>query len=150
MKPRIDDHHLDSGLLPSVYPELRTEAFLIEPVLQAIRSAVTEGDITAAQVFAGRIYTRKHQQCTTAFGRPANPGYESEDDDYYLQIGVRVPSHASKQVLDAIGTLEALSNEQMLREARARLAEAKERTAAAQNAEARIQTEVDHLVSTKE
>ncbi|ERI36499.1 hypothetical protein M707_16525 [Arthrobacter sp. AK-YN10] len=150
MHPRIEDSHLDPGLLPTVNPQQRTETQLVEPVLRAINTAVADCSVTAAQVFAGRIHTRKNEECTTAFGRPPSVGHASDGDDFYLQIGVRVPSYAAAPVLEAIQAVEALSDEQALREARARLAEAKERTAAAQSEETRIQAEIDRLAPKEE
>ncbi|MFC7849332.1 hypothetical protein ACFUTU_12740 [Arthrobacter sp. NPDC057388] len=145
MHPRIEDVHLDPGLLPTVDPQQRTDAQLVEPVMEAIQAAVADCSVTAAQVFAGRIHTRKNEECTTAFGRPPSAGHASDGDDFYLQIGVRVPSYAAAPVLKAIRAIEMLSDAQTLREARARLAEARERTAAARSEEARVQAEIDRL-----
>lgn len=125
MHPRIEDSHLDPGLLPTVNPQQRTDTQLVEPVLRAIHAAVADCSVTAAQVFAGRIHTRKNEECTTAFGRPPSVGHASDGDDFYLQISVRVPSYAAAPVLEAIHAVEAMSDAQALREARARLAEAR-------------------------
>jgi hypothetical protein len=146
MHPRIEADHLDAGLLPTVEVATRTEPHLVEPVLRAIQAAIVDCSVTAAQTFAGRIYDRKGvENCVTAFGDAPNPRYSSERDDFYLQIGIRVPRHANAAVLDEIRTVEAMSNEQLLREALDRLAEAKARTADAQDSEARIQAEIERL-----
>lgn len=146
MHPRIEDEHLDVGLLPTVEVATRTEAHLVEPVLRAIQAAVADCSVTAAQTFAGRIYDRKGvENCVTAFGNEPNPRYSSERDDFYLQIGVRVPYYANASVLQEIRAVETQSNEQLLQEARVLLAEAKKRTADAQDAEAKIQTRIDRL-----
>lgn len=150
MHPRIEDSYLDPGLLPTVDPQQRTDAQLVEPVVEAIQAAVADCSVTAAQVFAGRIHTRKNEECTTAFGQPPSAGHTSDGDDFYLQIGVRVPSYAAAPVLEAIRAIEMLSDAQALREARARLAEARERTAAARSEEARVQAEIDRLDPKKE
>ncbi|MDP9903164.1 hypothetical protein [Arthrobacter bambusae] len=145
MHSRIEDSHLDPELLPTVEPTPCTEAQFVEPVLKAIQAAVADCSVIAARVFAGRIYDRKGENCTTAFGHTPNPSYSTGCDDFYLQIGIRVPSYANKPVLEAIYAVEALSNEQLLRVARARLDDAQQRTAAAQAAEATIQAEIDRL-----
>lgn len=145
MPSRIEDSRLDPRLLPTVEPSQRTEAQFVEPVLTAIQAAVADCSVIAARVFAGRIYDRKGENCTTAFGHTPNASYSSSNDDFYLQIGIREPGYASRPVVEAIHTVEALSNEQMLRDARARLDDAKQRTAAAQTAEAKIQAEIDRL-----
>jgi len=150
MHSRIEDSHLDPDLLPTVETSQRTEARFVEPVLTAIQAAVADCSVIAAQVFAGRIYDRKKRtNCTTEFGHTPNPSYSSDTDDFYLQIGIRVPSYASKPVLEAIHAVEDISNEQMLRDARARLNDAKQRTAAAQTAETKIQAEIDRLSGKK-
>lgn len=149
MHSRIEDSHLDPGLLPTVEPSQRTEAQFVEPVLNAVQAAITDCSVIAAKVFAGRIYDRKGENCTTAFGHTPNASYSSGNDDFYLQIGIRVPGYASKPVLEAIHAVEEISNEQMLRDARARLDDAKQRTAAAQTAEAKIQAEIDRLSGKK-
>lgn len=146
MHPRIEADHLDAGLLPTVEVATRTEPHLVEPVLREIQAAIADCSVIAAQTFAGRIYDRKGiENCVTAFGDATNPRYSSERDDFYLQIGIRVPRHANAAVLDEIRTVEALSNEQLLHEARVLLAEAKKRTTDAQDAEARIQAEIERL-----
>lgn len=150
MHPRIEEHHLDPDLLPSIDHETRTEAHLVEPVPRAIQAAVADCGVTAAATFAGRMHARKNEECATAFGAPTNERYDTRRGDFYLQIGIRVPSHASAPVLEAIRAVEALSNEQLLREARARLDDAKVRTVAAQEAEARIQAEIDRLALKEE
>lgn len=146
MHKRIEAAHLDPTQLPTSEVNSRTEAHLVEPVLAAIQAAVADSSVTAAQVFAGVAYGRKGETRTTAFGEKPNPSYSSEDDDFYLQIGVRVPRYAAGPVLDAIKVVETLSNEQKLREIQAQLAEAKERTASAQRTEERLQAQVEELI----
>lgn len=139
--PRIEAHRLNPESLPASDPERRTDAVLVEPVLRAIQAAVADDSVTAA----GRIHLRKSENLVTVFGSTPNPRYSSAQDDFYLQIGVRISSHAAKDVLDAVRDVELLSNKQLLEEARARLAEAEERTAAAQATETRIRAEIDRL-----
>lgn len=148
--PRIEAHRLDPGLLPSYIPERSTEARLVEPVLEAINTAVQDCSITAAQVFAGRIYVRKGENCVTAFGAPTNEHYDRDDGDVYLELGVIVPSYAEKPVLDAVQRVDAMCTNQALRDKRQLLVEARTRREAAQEAEARIQAEIDRLSPTKE
>lgn len=143
--PRIEAHRLNPESLPASDPERRTDAVLVEPVLRAIQAAVADDSVTAAHTAAGRIHLRKSENLVTVFGSTPNPRYSSAQDDFYLQIGVRISSHAAKDVLDAVRDVELLSNKQLLEEARARLAEAEERTAAAQATETRIRAEIDRL-----
>lgn len=145
MHPRIEEHRLDPGLLPTVEPDARTEARFVEPVLRAIQAAVADCSVTAAATFAGRMYVRKDEECATAFGAPTNERHDRGDGDFYLRVGVRVPGYASTPVLEAIRDVEALSTEQALREKQQQLVEARARTEAAQEAEARIQAEIDRL-----
>jgi hypothetical protein len=143
--PRVEAHNLDPERLPAYLPQGRTEAHLVEPVLAAIQAAVADCSVTAATTSAGWIYTRKTEQTIDEFGQPRNQRYGSDHDDVFLHIGVRVSRHAAGPVMEAIRTVEALSNKQLLREAEARLAESRTRLAVAQAEEVRIQAEVEAL-----
>ena len=145
MHTRIEQRHLDAELLPSYSPDGRTEAELVEPLVDALKAAIADTSVTAARVFAGRIFTRKNEQSVRPLGTPGTSRYESSNDDYYLQIGIRIPNYAAQPVHDAIAKVEALMDAQLLRDAQAKLSAAQERTAAAREEEDRVQAEVDRL-----
>lgn len=145
MHTRIEASHLDPDQLPQGDVSTRTDAQLVEPVLNAIQVAVADCSVTAARIFAGRAYEHKGHIRTTAFGETIASGYASESNDFYLEIGIRVPYYAAQPVLEAIGTVETLTNEQKIREIEERLARAKTSTASAQSNEAHIQAELDRL-----
>lgn len=145
MHARIEAAHLDPTLMPSSDVITRSEAHLVEPVLAAIQAAVADCSVNAAQVFAGHTYDRKGKVRTTAFGQKENLYANPEQDDFYLELRIRVPHYTSGPVLDAIKIVETLFDEQRLREVRDRLEVAKKRTAAAQDAESLIQTEINQL-----
>lgn len=145
MHTRIEQRHLDAELLPSYFLDGRTEAELVEPLVDALKAAIADTSVTAARVFAGRIFARKNEQSVRPFGAPGASRYESSHDDYYLQIGIRVPNYAAQPVREAIAKVEALMDAQLVRDAQARLSAAQERTAAAREDEARVQAEVDRL-----
>ncbi|MFI9629276.1 hypothetical protein [Streptomyces sp. NPDC052042] len=150
MHSRVEARNLYPDQLPSYAPEGSTAAHLVEPVLAAIQAAVADCSVIAATTAAGWIYTRKDEETVDLFGRPRNQHYSSQHDDIYLSIAVRVNAYAAKPVTDAVRVVEALTNEQLLREAHARLETAKAATAAAQYEEARIQAEIDRLTPKEE
>lgn len=145
MHARIEASHLDPDELPANNVSHRSDAHLVEPVLEAIQAAIADCSVTAAQTFAGTIYKRKGYNLTTAFGETPNQSYSSENDDVYLEIGIRVPRNAARPVREAIARVESSIDSQKLRETQARLERAREQTAAAQAHEDSIKAEIERL-----
>lgn len=143
--PRIEARNLDPALLPSYTPQASTDAALVEPVLAAIQAAVNNCSVIAAATVAGRIYTRKTEECVDLFSHPRNRSYGSTDDDFFLQVTVRVPHRANKPVMDAIARVETFNNDHARREVLTQLENAKAATAAALADQGRIQAELDRL-----
>lgn len=148
----VEDLYLDSDLLPRYEPDLIDDARLIEPVLNAIQTAVGQRGIVAAAAFAGRFYERKGHEETRAFGEPINKHYDSDDGDFYLKIGVRVPARSAQPVLDAIREIEKITDAQLLEKLSEDLLQSQRQQESAQRQqedaakrEASIQTEIDKL-----
>lgn len=87
------DHNEIREQLPS-YVEEDYNPSLEFPVAAAISAAVNAGVVDASSTAVGRVYTRKNEQSFDDLGGPRNPSYGSETDDYYIQIGIRVPHYA--------------------------------------------------------
>lgn len=147
MPTAIEEHDLDPELLPHYTPEPSTEARMIAPVLEAINDAVQHGAVRAVSTITAQFYQRKDNEPLRSFGDPRNVHYDRGGGDYYLQIGVRIPTNANrnKALAKQLAELEIMSDAQLLKEKQKALHEAKARTENARQAEAHLQAEIDRL-----
>lgn len=136
----MEDHNEIREQLPT-YVEEDYNPSLEYSVAAAIYEAVNSGVVDASSSAVGRVYTRKNAQSFDNLGGPRNQSYGSETDDYYIQIGIRVPHYAIDG--DIAKYLEEV--EEIKRDAH--LAAVRERRVAAQEALERAKETWDALVA---
>lgn len=134
------DHNEIRDQLPSHVDEDYNPA-LAESVAAAIGAAVAAGVVDALSTAVGRVYTRKTEQVFDSLGGPRNQSYGSETDDYYIQIGIRVPYYEVDGPLkEHLSDIEEIKKDE-------RLADVRERRVAAQAHLARAKDAWDALVA---